>query len=201
MAIATGAVVDIETTGLSPGNHEIIEISIIKFLFHQESGKVIEELEEYHALNEPSIALPSFITNLTGITHAMLRNQSFDLTELRTYCFDIDYFIAHNASFDRSFLIELMPELSDRMWYCSMRNIQWKEYGFDNKKLNTLLKGHNIKNVHAHRADSDTRSTFELLQRHNPEGAPYLLELMSKKPMRKPQSKRSYYSKSKNIPF
>ncbi|MED1201562.1 exonuclease domain-containing protein [Heyndrickxia acidicola] len=201
MTIATGAVVDIETTGLSPATHEIIEISIIKFLFHQDSGRVIEELGEYHAFNEPSFPLPSFIANLTGITDGMLKNKTFDLTELRTYCFDIDYFIAHNASFDRSFLIELMPELTERKWYCSMRNIKWKEYGYANKKLNTLLHGHGIHNVHAHRADSDTRSTFELLQKHNPDGSPYLLEMLSKKPMRKPQHKKTYYPKSKNVPF
>ena len=60
-------VIDIETTGNGPKGQKITEISI--FLF---DGKKV--LDEYTTLVNPEQNIPPFITNLTGITNAMVRN-------------------------------------------------------------------------------------------------------------------------------
>ena len=51
---------DIETTGLDPNAHEIIEIGAVKV----EHGKIIEEFSK---LVKPEKPIPEFITHLTGI--------------------------------------------------------------------------------------------------------------------------------------
>ena len=50
--------VDIETTGLDPHYHEIIEIGAVKV----EHGKIIDE---YSELVKPEKSIPEFIVNLT----------------------------------------------------------------------------------------------------------------------------------------
>ncbi|RDI48007.1 exonuclease domain-containing protein [Falsibacillus pallidus] len=182
-------VLDIETTGLSPYKNEIIELYMIKFSFDKETGQLIERLDEYSALNEPNSRISSQITQLTGITNEMVKGHLLDFEEILDFCRDSEYFIAHNASFDRSFLIQVLPDLVDRKWHCSMRHVKWKNYGFADMKLNTLLRAHRIKNEHAHRAGSDTLSTLKLLLQSNPDGHTYLRELVNRKPMAPPAKK------------
>ena len=58
---------DIETTGLSPDNDSIIEIGAIKF-----SGTRV--IAEYETLINPSRPINQYISNLTGISNAMVMN-------------------------------------------------------------------------------------------------------------------------------
>jgi DNA polymerase-3 subunit epsilon len=60
-------VVDIETTGNGYKGSKITEISIFVF-----DGKVV--VDEFTTLVNPEQNIPTFITNLTGITNAMVRN-------------------------------------------------------------------------------------------------------------------------------
>ena len=61
------AVVDIETTGNGYKGQKITEISALIF-----DGKKI--VDEFTSLVNPEQNIPTFITNLTGITNAMVRN-------------------------------------------------------------------------------------------------------------------------------
>jgi DNA polymerase-3 subunit epsilon len=67
-----------------------------------------------------------------------------------------------------------------------MRAVKWKEYGFPNKKLTTLLDHHHIEREHAHRAMDDVKGTIDLLRQQNPSGEPYFSEVL-KKAMSKPK--------------
>ena len=121
----------------------------------------------------------------------MVAGKSLDLDGILDFCDDAEYIFAHNASFDRSFMIKVLPQLVHKKWHCSMRHVNWKNYGFPNMKLQTLLDGHRIFNEHAHRADSDTLSTLKLLLKTSPNGHTYLKEITSKKAMALPSSMKS----------
>ena len=58
--------IDIETTGLDAERDAIIEIAAVKF-----KGSRVEE--EWSSLINPNRHVPEFITSLTGIDDAMLR--------------------------------------------------------------------------------------------------------------------------------
>ncbi len=60
--------IDIETTGLDENREAIIEIGAVKF-----NGKRIEG--EFSALVNPGKPIPDYITGLTGIDNAMVRNE------------------------------------------------------------------------------------------------------------------------------
>lgn len=91
--------IDIETTGLDPNNDAIIEIGAVRF-----NGPRIED--EWSTLIHPGRPIPSFISQLTGITNDMVRNAP----AIREVVADLAHFVGdapvlgHNVSFDLAFL-------------------------------------------------------------------------------------------------
>src|SRR5512136_1431119 len=95
---------DIETTGLDSGRDSIIEIAAVKF-----KGSRIED--EWSSLINPNRHIPEFITGLTGIDDAMLRQAP----PIRQVVRDFEAFvgndpiIGHNVRFDLGFLQKYIP--------------------------------------------------------------------------------------------
>ncbi|MDH5508450.1 MAG: exonuclease domain-containing protein, partial [Anaerolineae bacterium] len=91
--------VDIETTGLDAGTDAIIEIGAVRF-----NERRIED--EWTTLVNPVRSIPPFISKLTGITNAMVRDADpieAVLGELVAFVGDAPV-LGHNVSFDLSFL-------------------------------------------------------------------------------------------------
>ena len=90
---------DIETTGLDPKNDKIIEIGAVRF-----SGTKIED--EFNSLINPGKNIPPFISQLTGITDAMVRGAppvEEVIEQLADFVKDAPV-VGHNVKFDLSFL-------------------------------------------------------------------------------------------------
>ncbi|MDP1544669.1 MAG: helicase C-terminal domain-containing protein [Anaerolineales bacterium] len=90
---------DIETTGLDENREAIIEIAAVKF-----NGRRVED--EFSTLINPGKNIPDFITGLTGIDNAMVRQAP----RLRDIAHDLTAFVGdapilgHNVKFDIGFL-------------------------------------------------------------------------------------------------
>ncbi len=94
-------VVDIETTGLSAAGAEIIEISALRY----RSG---EKTAVFSSLLKPRYAIPYFITELTGITNAMVKDAP-ERTGVLSEFYDFvgrDVIVGHNVNFDVNFLYD-----------------------------------------------------------------------------------------------
>ncbi|WP_141433700.1 exonuclease domain-containing protein [Bacillus sp. 03113] len=208
-----GLLLDVETTGLSPYQDEMIELALILFSYCQDTGEFIEELEHDSFLREPlsesSRNNYESAYKIHGIPFQEVEGKSFHDVKIKTYFHRADSIFAHNASFDRSFLYQMYPEINLLKWYCTMRNIEWKKYGYQNSKLITLLQAHQITNYQSHRAMDDITYLMQLLKKQNPQGNYYLKEVINKKPMNKYQpvksknkvnKQKSYYPFSSN-PF
>ncbi|MFC4320483.1 exonuclease domain-containing protein [Litchfieldia salsa] len=193
MNINIGCIVDVETTGLSPDYDEMIEVALILFSFNKKTGEVIDILEEHTYLREPLAATArsnyDAAYRVHGIPFSDVKGKEFDDYLINETFNKTDLIIAHNASFDRSFLFRMYPNINEKKWYCSMRNIKWKDYGFLNKKLLTLVKGHRIASTQSHRALDDTIQLLNLLKLKSPKDEFYLKELITTKAMRKYQPK------------
>ena len=91
--------IDIETTGLSEERDAIIEIGAVKFKGHRVEA-------EWTSLINPGKHIPEFISGLTGITDAEVRNAP----KFRDIAQDLEAFvgnapvIGHNVRFDLGFL-------------------------------------------------------------------------------------------------
>jgi DNA polymerase III subunit epsilon len=94
-------VFDLETTGLDSERHEIIEIGAIRV------SRDSDVHDTFRGLIRSKKKIPKKITELTGITQAMLERdgQSLDqvLTEFRAFIGELPL-VAFNAKFDLSFL-------------------------------------------------------------------------------------------------
>ena len=93
------AVVDVETTGLAPGRHRIIEVAatIVK------NGDM---LASFSRLVNPARSIPQFITKFTGITPSMVARASVAEKVLPRLQDFIGHrpIIGHNIGFDLNFL-------------------------------------------------------------------------------------------------
>ncbi len=100
-------VFDLETTGLDPLTNKIIEIGALKY----KKGKLVAE---YSVLINPEVLLPEVITKITGLNDEDLKDKPTINTVLPEFLAFIEdlTLIAHNSSFDLSFIEENLKKLN-----------------------------------------------------------------------------------------
>lgn len=174
-----GALVDVETTGLDPRRHEVLELACILFAYDRETGAVTGILDEYAGFREPARPIPRQATAIHGITLAMVQGQRLDLDRIGALLARAEFIIAHNAAFDAGFVCPLCPEAAAKPWLCSMLGINWEQHGCGSRGLQHLLGAHGIRPEAAHRAGADCRAALALLARRGRHGQTYLRELLS----------------------
>lgn len=174
-----GAILDVETTGLSPAQHEIIELCIVLFSLDGDSGKLVQIEEEYVGLREPLGGIHPAACKINGITMDDVRGLDLDYERVTLMIERADFLIAHNAPFDRGFMQCLFPGIGEKTWYCSMAGIDWRSKGFPSRRLQELLYHHNIEPGRKHRASDDVYATLELLTHHRTGRKTYLAELLN----------------------
>ena len=135
--LRTGLFVDLETTGLDPRQNEIIEIGMVPFIYRID-GLLLGTLPAFSRLREPSIPVPAFVQDLTGLTPERLAGQTVSPDEVAAFAPDASLVIAHNAAFDRPFLERFCPAFVNKPWACSMEDVPWDQAGFEGRKLGHL---------------------------------------------------------------
>lgn len=151
-------VLDIETTGLSPVNNEIIELSAIKIV----NGEITDE---YSKLIKPSGYLSPFITGLTGITREMLKDAPHikdSVLEFKEFCAD-NIIVGHNVSFDLKFInakLQKYHNVSFDNSYIDTLTIARRFLPeLKNKKLGTIATYFNLDTGGMHRGLKDCTVT------------------------------------------
>lgn len=96
---------DLETTGLIPGNHKIIEIAAVRI-------KNKQIIDSFSTLVNPHCEIPAFITNLTNITNQMVADGMEEREAIEKFLeFSGDtILVAHNAPFDMSFFNKALAD-------------------------------------------------------------------------------------------
>jgi DNA polymerase III subunit epsilon len=156
------SVIDVETTGLSARTNNIIEIGIVKI-------KNLKITDKYTSLINPGSDIPSFITQLTGITNRDVKSApTFDLVAEDIKDFISDSVISgHNFSFDESFLNAEMIR-NDRTTFenqkvCTLKIARKLFPGLRSKSLSSVASFLKISNKNAHRALGDALTTAKVL--------------------------------------
>lgn len=157
-------VLDFETSGMSPEHGgRVTEVAAIRIEGDQLT-------ERFVSLVNADVTIPSFITQLTGITQAMV-DQAPSVDEVIPKLIEFigeDYLVAHNASFDEKFLFaeaELCQELPrHRGTICSVKLARRLRPGFESYSLGPLALRLGIKfSGRAHRAEADAEVTAHLM--------------------------------------
>ncbi|MDX7952126.1 3'-5' exonuclease [Lichenihabitans sp. Uapishka_5] len=160
-------IVDTETTGLDHKHDEVIELGMVAFI-HDATGTVLDVIDTFSALQEPSRAIGPEITRLTGITDAMVEGQCIDIDAVETFIEVADLVIAHNAAFDRPFCERLTRGFDPKPWGCSVKEVDWATHGFEGSKLGYLV-GQSGLFHQGHRAVDDCHALLEVLAQTRPE--------------------------------
>lgn len=174
-----GAIIDVETTGLSPARDEIVELGILLFGFEWGSGRVVGVIDEYVGFREPTrAAISPGAAAVHGITTSMVKGQELDHQRISTLLDRAEFVVAHNAQFDYGFVVQMYPKAARKPWLCSMRHINWSRHGYRYRGLQKLLIAHGIHIECAHRAGADCRAALTLLGYRSGKGHTYLRELL-----------------------
>jgi DNA polymerase-3 subunit epsilon len=157
------AVIDFETTGLSPNSScRATEIAVVML----ENGRIVER---YQSLMNAGVRVPAFIEQLTGISNAMLRTAppaEQVMNEVNEFvgCTPL---VAHNASFDQKFWdFELGRIKRTRLqnFACSLLLARRLMPTAPNHKLGTLTTFARLPHTgQAHRAMADAEMAANLM--------------------------------------
>jgi DNA polymerase-3 subunit epsilon len=176
------AVVDVETTGFSPQHDAVIEAAITLFAFHSTEYQVLGIVDEYVGLQATDIPSSPRALAVHRISEADTFGQAIDRSRLSAMIDRAELMIAHNASFDRAFLRQLVADQVDsKPWLCAMRGIDWPGYGHESRRLGRLLRAHGIIPTVEHRAGGDVTGTLQLLAMTNASSRTYLWDLVEQK--------------------
>jgi DNA polymerase-3 subunit epsilon len=156
--------IDFETTGMSPDQGDrITEVAALRI----QGGEIIDR---YVSLINCNVRIPAFITQLTGITQAMV-NQAPSVAEVMPALLDFignDYLAAHNASFDEKFLLAEAQNLGltsrHRGTICSVKLARRVLPGKASYSLGSLATNLGLRfKGKAHRAEADAEVAANLL--------------------------------------
>jgi DNA polymerase-3 subunit epsilon len=161
---ATALVVDVETTGLDPVRERIIEFCGVPFEYERDSGRILTVGPARSFLEDPGRPIPAGITELTGITDAMVAGETIDEAVVGQLAAGAGLVIAHNAAFDRPFVDRRLTAFKDKAWACSQREVPWKALGASSGALEFLLMKRCGLFFDGHRADADCHALLRLLQ-------------------------------------
>jgi DNA polymerase-3 subunit epsilon len=153
---------DTETTGLNCPPDKIIELGIVAFEYVPGTGEISKITGRYSGFADPGAPLPEVITQVTGITDAMVAGQVFDDGAVLALAEQASLVIAHNAGFDRPFVESRFPCFAALPWACTLQQIDWAKELINSRNLDYLLyrTGYFID---AHRALHDAEGVLGLL--------------------------------------
>lgn len=158
----TVAVIDFETTGLSPAmGDRATEVAVVIV----EGGRI---LDRYQSLMNAGARIPAFIESLTGISNAMIRKAppaAQVMAALAEFVGDVPL-VAHNASFDSKFLDAEWLRIKQRRrqeFACSLLLARRVYPAAPDHKLGTLVRHLGLPSAaRHHRALADAEMTAHL---------------------------------------
>jgi len=158
----TIAVIDFETTGLSPAmGDRATEVAVVIV----DDGKIVDR---YQSLMNAGARIPAFIEALTGISNAMIRKAppaAEVMNALAEFVGDVPL-VAHNASFDSRFLDAEWLKINQQRrqeFACSMLLARRIYPAAPDHKLGSLVRHLGLPSAaRHHRALADAEMTAHL---------------------------------------
>ena len=162
----TFAVLDVETTGLSPAyGHRICEVACLR-------ARGGAELDRFESLVDPGRPVSPGAYRVNGITPEMLEGAPTfaAVTDSLLRLMEGAVLVAHNAPFDLGFLaaeLELArrPPLPSGIAVVDTLSLVRRAYRFSSNSLPVVAAALNLGSAPTHRAMSDVWTTYLVLER------------------------------------
>jgi DNA polymerase-3 subunit epsilon len=159
------AVVDVETTGMrARAGDRVTELAVV----HVDGDRTAVALE---SLVNPEVPIPPYISALTGIDDALVREapRFEELADQLLAALDGRVFVAHNARFDWAFVsaeIERAGGLAPRVQrLCTVRMTRALVPELERRNLDSVMHFFGIDADRRHRAAGDALVTATVLRR------------------------------------
>ncbi len=157
------AIIDVETTGGVARYERITEIAIVL----HDGDRV---LDTFSTLINPERSIPWNITQLTGISDEMVAHapKFYEVAKQIVELTEDAIFVAHNVSFDFSFIREEFARLGytySRKQLCTVRLSRKAFPGLPSYSLSNLKRHFGIYAEKSHRALDDTLATVQIFER------------------------------------
>lgn len=163
-------IIDIETTGLSAENDEILEIGAIRIV----NGKIAEEYEQLIAVKNE---IAQNISELTGITQEQVNENGKPINEVLPSFMDFikgSEAIGYNVNFDHEFLLAECSrqgiDITKIKFTDVMTTAKSKLKGLRSYKLESVAKRLGITTKQQHRALSDCHLLYQVYCKLNENG-------------------------------
>jgi DNA polymerase-3 subunit epsilon len=158
------AVLDFETTGMSPGYDRPTEIALVIV----RSGKIVDK---FQSLMNPGRSIPWNVQALTGISNEMVASAP----SVKSVMLEVSKFVghrpllAHNAAFDRRFWqaeLEMLGRWNEHQFACTMLLARRVYPSASSHKLGSLSSMLSLPpSGRAHRAMADVLTTVHLFDK------------------------------------
>ncbi len=166
------AFVDLETTGMNPAKHEIIEIGCLIARPNERGGYDVVDEFEFKVKPEHIETAEMAALRMNGYDESawvLAHTQTEALSMLANKCKDC-VLIGQNISFDYAFLAYAFGtyNIPDPFFYAKLDTISMAFFKFrdeedaDRFTLRALCERFNIKNDKAHTALADIRATYQV---------------------------------------
>ncbi len=165
-------VFDLETTGLSAANCQIIEFGAVKLV----GGEIVDRFSSF---SNPGVPIPEKITELTSITDEMVKDAPPVDTVLKDFLAFSDgcLLVAHNAKFDTGFLRAAAARCGipfESQWLDTVVISQYVNPELKKHTLDAIAKHYRLDDFHHHRAVDDAETLaaifLEMMARLSKEG-------------------------------
>jgi DNA polymerase III subunit epsilon len=110
------AFIDTETTGLDPQKDALIETAFAVYDFTPESFSLVEAASFLYPCDENAAQ------SVNGISPELTKKSIIDPGDVFESLIKCDCVVAHNAAFDRSFLVADHPILADHHFVCAVED-------------------------------------------------------------------------------
>lgn len=157
-------VFDLETTGLSAGSDRITEIGAVRL----EGGEIAGRFSSFV---NPERPIPQKITELTGITDAMVADAPKEAEALKAFidfCAGSQVLVAHNAPFDSGFIRAACGRQKQEFPFTAVDTVAIARALYPdlkNHKLDTVAAKLKLGNFNHHRAVDDANVLAEIFIR------------------------------------
>ena len=146
---------DVETTGFSPYNDRMTEISALLI----RGGEAVSGCG-YHTLINPQKPIPYNVGELTGITDETVADAPLEGAALRGFYefAGVRTLVAHNAKFDMGFIKSASRRCGFKCDFVCLDTLEMARFlypHFENHKLGTLAGKLRLGNFTHHRAEAD----------------------------------------------
>ena len=169
-------ILDLETTGLDKANDKIIELAVKLMSVDNKTGDLNAILNQYESFQDPEEHIDEKVSMVNGITNDMVDGHAINWDSVEEIMESADLIIAHNAGFDRAFMDRYLPISKEKIWICSVNDVDWLSRGFTSSKQELLCIWHGFY-YDSHRAMSDVDALINLLAHPSNETKKPVLDL------------------------